>query len=318
MIPTCQFLHSAKIEIQQSSNKLRKKVYYASINIVMTLFIRLILFDTGRKAGRMKKFQELSISDAFMFAAVMGNPENSKPFLEKVLGKKIAKIIPPESEKTVKITEDGKGIRLDVYTESDNEAYDIEMQVSNVGNLSKRSRYYQGSMDINRLRQGDDYDDLRKSYIIFVCKFDLFGRGRHIYTFENRCIQDNTISLNDETVKIFLNTKGTEDDISEEVINMLEYIDNGEINDEYTKQLDEAVGKAKKNPYVELEYMSYNAAISDARREGKLEGIKQGKEEGIKALVKNLKELEIDNEIIVDRLEKTYGLSKEEASEYVK
>ncbi len=151
-----------------------------------------------------------------------------------------------------------------------------------------------------------------------------------IYTFENRCIQDNTISLNDETVKIFLNTKGTEDDISEEVINMLEYIDNGEINDEYTRQLDEAVGKAKKNPYVELEYMSYNAAISDARREGKLEGIKEGKEEGIKegieterkegikALVKNLKELEIDTEVIVDRLQKTYGLSEEEASEYIK
>ncbi len=93
---------------------------------------------------------------------------------------------------------------------------------------------------------------------------------------------------------------------------------NGEINDEYTRQLDEAVGKAKKNPYVELEYMSYNAAISDARREGKLEGIKEGKEEGIKALVKNLKELEIDTEVIVDRLQKTYGLSEEEASEYIK
>lgn len=30
---------------------------------------------------------------------------------------------------------------------------------------------------------------------------DAFGMGRHIYTFENRCIEDNSIALNDGTVK---------------------------------------------------------------------------------------------------------------------
>ena len=42
--------------------------------------------------------------------------------------------------------------------------------------------------------------------------FDLFGEGWHIYTFENRCIQNLELGLGDETTKIILNTKGTSND----------------------------------------------------------------------------------------------------------
>ena len=43
------------------------------------------------------------------------------------------------------------------------------------------------------------------SFVIFVCSFDLFGEGRHIYTFENRCIQNTELGLGDDTTKIILN-----------------------------------------------------------------------------------------------------------------
>jgi hypothetical protein len=33
-------------------------------------------------------------------------------------------------------------------------------------------------------------------------------KGRHKYTFQNVCLEDNSITLNDEAQKIILNTKG--------------------------------------------------------------------------------------------------------------
>lgn len=58
--------------------------------------------------------------------------------------------------------------------------------------------YYQGMIDLNILEKGDNYKNLKRSFVIFVCTFDLFGEGRHIYTFENRCIQNLELSLGDD------------------------------------------------------------------------------------------------------------------------
>ena len=44
----------------------------------------------------------------------------------------------------------------------------------------------------------DCFDKLAGSllrYIIFICTFDPFSDGRHIYTFENRCLEDLSLAL---------------------------------------------------------------------------------------------------------------------------
>lgn len=79
-------------------------------------------------------------------------------------------------------------------------------------------------IDLQLIDKGRHYNELNRSYIIFICLFDIFGRGRHIYTFENICKEDNSISMGDEATKIFLNTEGTLDDISEELKAFLDYI----------------------------------------------------------------------------------------------
>ena len=72
-------------------------------------------------------------------------------------------------------TADGKGIRFDVYSEDDSGiVYDCEMQTSKKDNLPKRTRYYQGMIDLNLLERGADYKELKKSYVIFICPFDQF------------------------------------------------------------------------------------------------------------------------------------------------
>jgi predicted transposase/invertase (TIGR01784 family) len=53
------------------------------------------------------------------------------------------------------------------------------MPRGNHKNLPKRLRYYQGSIDLDLINKGEDYRKLAKSYIIFICTFDLFNKGRH-------------------------------------------------------------------------------------------------------------------------------------------
>ena len=104
-------------------------------------------------------------------------------------------------------------------------------------NIPKRSRYYQSMIDLNILEKGSDYRQLKKSFVIFICTFDLFGKGRHIYTFENRCIQELSLPLGDETTKIILNTKGTANDVSDDMKSLLNYIDGQLPSDAYTTEL---------------------------------------------------------------------------------
>lgn len=117
-------------------------------------------------------------------------------------------------------------------------------------NLPKRSRYYQGMIDLNLIEKGADYNGLNKSFVIFICKFDLFGQDRHRYTFENLCREDTSLRLGDETTKLFFNTKGTLDDVSEETKHVLNFIENNAPEDTFTERLKEELKKIKENVTV--------------------------------------------------------------------
>ena len=195
----------------------------------------------------MVDINSITLKNNAMFNIVMKRPELCKKCLERILNKKISEINYIDSE--VSVDEDVvlKSIRLDIYCESEDTAYDVELQNGIYEDLPRRCRYYQDMIDIELLEKGQDYSELKNSIIIFICTFDEFKCGRHLYTFENRCLQDTNISLDDHTTKIFLNTKGTMDDIPKPLKNFLEYIDNGTVNDDLTQDLDDAVKEVRKD-----------------------------------------------------------------------
>ena len=137
-----------------------------------------------------------------------------------------------------------------------NVVYNIEMQASDTKELPKRSRYYQSLMDLQLIDKGQTYRRLNRSFIIFICLEDIFGHGRHIYTFENLCKEDSSISMGDETTKIFLNADSTMDDVSKELKAFLDYVAGKITNDAFVQELDEAVEKAKQNREWRHEYMT--------------------------------------------------------------
>ncbi len=142
------------------------------------------------------------------------------------------------------------------------------MQTTDTKNLPKRSRYYQGMVDLNLIERGTNYKQLNKSHIIFICTFDPFGEGRHIYTFENICLQDTQIHLSDEATKVFLNPYSDMNDVSEELENFLNYLAGKPPVDEFTKQLDEAVKVVKENRKWRREYMTLSMKYEEKLEEG--------------------------------------------------
>ena len=209
------------------------------------------------KLKNIKPFDELTITDDFMFGAVMSEPKHLIPLLEYILGIKISQITYPEKQKTIDVNYGYKGVRLDVYCEDDEKTvYSVEIQTTDQKNLPKRIRYYRDMIDINILDKGGDYRELKKSVVIFICTFDYFEKGRYMYTFRNQCLEDSSLYLKDETKAIVINTTGTIGEINEELKSVLRYMSGQTPTGGYAEVLDNAVKEVKVNKKWRRDYMT--------------------------------------------------------------
>ena len=221
-----------------------------------------------------KRLEELEIWDDFMFGAVMSNKELCKHLLEIILQKKIKDIRYTELQKTIDLQYDAKSIRLDVYVEDDlDSVYNIEIQTTDEKNLPKRSRFYQGMIDLNILNKGESYNKLKKSYVIFICNYDPFRKGRCFYRFENVCVDDPSLKLEDDSVKIMINPYGNDTkQFGKGFAALMNFLKNGQISDTYTESLKDEITEVKVSEEWRRRYMKL--LIRDQ------ENIEMGKELG--------------------------------------
>ena len=208
--------------------------------------------------AKQPKWEELGISNDFLFGKVMQDAELCKELLQRILPDlDIDHVEYPELQKAIKEDYEAKGIRLDVYVnDGKGTVYDIEMQAVTSKYLPRRSRYYQSMIDLQLVDKGQDYDTLNNSYIIFICMSDLFGKGRYLYTFENVCKEDSEVMLNDGAKKVFLNADGKNGEVREELKVFLDYVAGKLSEDIFVKKLECAVEKAKQNREWRREYMT--------------------------------------------------------------
>ena len=157
------------------------------------------------------------------------------------------------------------------------------------GWLPKRSRYYQSMIDLDVLGKGEDYTDLKPSYVIFICTFDPFAAGRKIYTFTNRCHEEDGLELGDETTKIFLNAKGTVGEVDGDIGKFLAYVDGKAAEGKFTEDIAMEVDKVKQHKETRVEYMTLMMELKQQRREGKREGAESKQVEDIRSLMETMK-----------------------------
>ena len=120
--------------------------------------------------------------------------------------------------------------------------------------------------------------------------------------------------MGDGARKIFLNTESELDDVSKELRVFLDYVAGKKPDDSFVKKLEEAVKEAKKNREWRHEYMT----LLMRDQENIEKGIEQGIEQGIWGMVSALKDLEIPDITIVQKIQEKFKFSREEAERYVR
>ncbi|AIN92965.1 Rpn family recombination-promoting nuclease/putative transposase [Treponema putidum] len=217
----------------------------------------------------LKKFEDLTLQDDFMFCKVMQNSDLCKRLIDMILSDKIGKIAYISVQHSINTNEQAKSVRFDVLVQTENgKFYDVEMQVSNEKNIPKRMRFYQAAIDISFLDKGNFYNDLNDSFIIFICTFDAIWKNEPIYTFENICIEDKNISLQDGTKKVIINSEAFKSTEDKDLKEFLEYLKTGKAKSEFTRRIEEMIQTVKQNEQARQEYRLMSTFEMDARYKG--------------------------------------------------
>ena len=264
-----------------------------------------------------RKLRELTIKDDFMFGAVMSDPEHCRELLEMILSISIDRI-EVSKEKSMVYHPEYKGVRLDVYArDEENTCYNVEMQASRRPVLGKRSRYYQSQMDMEMLQSGRDYEELPKSFVVFICDFDPFGKELYRYTFKMKCEEDVNVELEDARQIIFLSTQGkNREEVPKELVTFLEYVkadleeSQKDFHNSYVRRLQDSVQRVKANREMEERFMLLEEKLKEERAEGEKIGWKLGQTQGARDML--LKMLEILGEIPEPIREKITSVSEQE------
>ena len=239
------------------------------------------------------KFEDLKISNDFMFKEVMkSNKGLCKRLVGSIMQQDIEDIVYIETEKTLQPYYDSRGIRLDVILADENHTrYNLEMQARNVISkagvalLPKRTRYYQSVIDMDMLKQGENFDQLNPLVLIFICTFDFYKEGRYVYTFKSRCLENLELELaNDVTVKL-VNAKGKHGQVNTLLKNFLRYVMTNEPVDDFTEDVERQVWAVKNDKKAREEYMVLQAKIREheivAYEAGEAQGHAAGLAEGL-------------------------------------
>ena len=240
--------------------------------------------------NRIKILQELNLLDRFLFSEVMADNEILEDVLEIILGHPVPLKDKAQAEKELRRTPQNKSVYFDVYGEDIRDvAYDMEVQQKNTKDLPKRTRYYNGMIDLNMLHPGEDYSQLKDAYVIMIMPFDLFGEGKYKYTFHMSCDEISGLKLYDGATRIFLNTHGTDvEGVSEELIQLLRYFEQtteenaAGSRSRKIEKLQKRVEEIKKNEEVGIRYMNAFEEKMWERREGEMIGKKIGERIGEK------------------------------------
>ena len=163
---------------------------------------------------------------------------------------------------------------------------------------------------MQELNWGADYKNLKDSYVIFICIPDIFGKGLAKYAFENMCIENPKIKLNDRTYKYFFIANNYDKILDEKQKAFLKLVisnDNSRgQSDGFTERLSKLVEEAKINSQWRKQFMEWEREMAIRFREGE----RQARIEDARNLFANGVSIEI--------IAKSLNMTVEEVTEITK
>ena len=238
-----------------------------------------------------KSFIEgMTLMNRLLFAEIIENVEFAEACLSIIMNDDHVLSVPPQAEKEIRNLEVGKYIRMDSFMQDERDnCFDLEVQKTNEYNLPRRSRHYQAMADSTLLESGEsDPNSMNNMYVIIISSFDPYGKKRFCYQFANTCETVPGLALNDGGKRIFLNTKGKDDEnVSEELKWMLRYFE--ETTDEIAaasgsrriQRMNEIVKEIKASAEFDRKARARLEDLAEARAESHAEGLNEGVSVGV-------------------------------------
>ena len=150
---------------------------------------------------------------------------------------------------------------------------------------------------------------------------ELFAGNLPVYTFENTCLQDSSIKLDDEAIKVIINANGNRESLSENMGAFLDFIKDNVANSHFTKKIQEVISDSKskskwRDVYMTLE-MKIQEEREEAHEEGLAEGLAKGRAEGLLNTVKLCKKVGWSFSDTVKQVMEDYNVDEETAKEKI-
>ena len=224
---------------------------------------------TAKNQPVFRKLEDMNLLDDFLFGSVVTYPEIGERFVKSLLktifGREFKHLSVTAQKVLYGADRNLHGARLDVYLEpeageeSEERAavYDLEPDrkdsPENIRALPRRVRFYHGKIAARSLNSGADYEELKDVVVIMILPFDPFGLKRMVYTVKTQCVEVPGMEYEDGASTLFLYTRGIEGVPSEELRQLLHYMEatiyENAVNDEL-REIHRMVETVKKDPEV--------------------------------------------------------------------
>ena len=223
-----------------------------------------------------ERLKDFCLMDNILMSACFQDKECVELVIRVILNRYDLIVETVKTEETVSSL--GRSVRFDIFAvDSQNRAYDIEIQRSDKGAGLKRARFYSGMLASHSLDAGEDFNELRDNYVIFITQHDVLGDKLPLYTLD-LCIRENG-RFPDEDGQHILYVNGENRDVSTALGKLIHDLFCKNPEDMYYNQLKQRTKYIKED---EEEVLKMEGAMEKIFAEGVQQGVQQGIQQGRK------------------------------------
>ena len=194
-----------------------------------------------------KKIDEMKMANRYMFASLMREPEICKGVLEILFSKKIKSISYVEELESLEECLKYGGVGAEVLYE-DETLEDVEIMIMDECEYQKREVHSKLEMEyyLNCLNSGHVPEKRLK--LIYLCTYDAFACNKWRYTITNSLKELDGSSIDTYQDTVYINLTCTDfSDSDENVEELLKYLQNKNVEDNFFKDIDMRIAELKKS-----------------------------------------------------------------------
>ena len=269
---------------------------------------RCVLEDEKRRQEDLRRLQALRpIDDDFMRCMFKGNIPLAQLVLRIITGKPDSVNTSCQTQKDMKRLAGARSLCLDAYgTDSSGKKYDLEIQRADKGADPHRARYHSSVMDVENLDAGQEFSELPDTYTIFIVEKDFYGMGEPVYPIERiNLLTGKPFGDGEHILYVNGEYRGASD-----IGRLMHDFGCTDASDMNFELMADRTRYLKENPKGVNEMCKL---IEDMRKEER----EEGRKEGVFALIDTLKEFNVPDAEILDRICKKFSVDMPTANKYV-